>query len=48
MRDYDRFSDPIPAFYQHPATSYDMVKAIVGRMLSRIGVENDLYRPWGE
>ena len=38
---------PIPAFYQKPATVDDLVNATVGRMLARIGIENDLYRPWG-
>ena len=39
---------PVPAFYQHPATLDDMVNATVGRMLARIGIENDLYLPWGQ
>ncbi|MBG0788094.1 MAG: UbiX family flavin prenyltransferase [Anaerolineaceae bacterium] len=39
---------PVPAFYQKPATVDDLVNATVGRMLARIGVENDLYSPWGE
>lgn len=39
---------PVPAFYQKPATVDELVNATVGRMLARIGVENDLYSPWGE
>lgn len=38
---------PIPTFYQQPKTIDDLVTATVGRMLSRIGIENDLARPWG-
>ncbi|QRN82283.1 UbiX family flavin prenyltransferase [Chloroflexota bacterium] len=39
---------PVPAFYQKTATVDDLVNATVGRMLARIGIENDLYIPWGE
>jgi len=39
---------PVPAFYQHPATLDDMLNITVGRMLARIGIENDLYLPWGQ
>lgn len=39
---------PIPAFYQRPKTIDDLADATVGRMLSRIGIENDLAQPWGE
>ncbi|MCB2210314.1 UbiX family flavin prenyltransferase [bacterium] len=38
---------PIPAFYQQPKTIDELVSATVGRMLSRIGIENDLAKPWG-
>jgi len=38
---------PIPAFYNHPKTIDDLVDATVGRMLARIGIENDLTQPWG-
>jgi 4-hydroxy-3-polyprenylbenzoate decarboxylase len=38
---------PIPAFYNGPATIADLVDVSVGRMLARIGIENDLYRSWG-
>lgn len=37
---------PIPAFYSHPQTIDDLVNATVGRMLARIGIENDLVQPW--
>ena len=39
---------PIPSFYQQPKTIEDLVDATVGRMLARIGIQNDLYQPWGE
>jgi 4-hydroxy-3-polyprenylbenzoate decarboxylase len=39
---------PVPAFYNHPGSIEDMVNTTVGRMLSRIGIANDLYQPWGE
>ncbi len=38
---------PIPAFYQKPATVDDLVNATAGRMLARIGIENNLFSPWG-
>jgi len=38
---------PIPAFYSHPETIDDLVNATVGRMLARIGIQNDAYQPWG-
>lgn len=37
---------PIPAFYQKPQTIEDLVDGTVGRMLARIGIHNQLYRPW--
>lgn len=37
---------PAPAFYAHPTTLADMVDHSVGRMLARIAIPNDLYRPW--
>jgi len=39
---------PIPAFYHHPQTIEDLVDATVGRMLARIGIDNDLYQRWGD
>jgi len=39
---------PVPAFYDHPETLDDLINATVGRMLARIGIENDLYHAWGE
>jgi flavin prenyltransferase len=37
---------PVPAFYTHPQTVDEMVDNIVGRVLRRIGIENDLYKQW--
>ncbi|MBG0786174.1 MAG: UbiX family flavin prenyltransferase [Anaerolineaceae bacterium] len=37
---------PIPAFYHQPRTISDLVNATVGRMLARIGIDNDLVHPW--
>jgi 4-hydroxy-3-polyprenylbenzoate decarboxylase len=39
---------PVPAFYTHPTGVGDMIDNIVGRVLLRIGIENDLYGRWGE
>lgn len=35
-----------PTFYNQPKTIDDLVNTTVGRMLSRIGIENQLYQPW--
>jgi 4-hydroxy-3-polyprenylbenzoate decarboxylase len=37
---------PVPSFYAHPTTIDEMVSNIVGRVLSRLGIENDLYMHW--
>lgn len=39
---------PAPAFYTRPATVDDLINQIVGRVLSRLGIETDLYRQWRE
>lgn len=38
---------PIPAFYSRPESIDDLVNATVGRMLARIGIQNDAYQTWG-
>ena len=38
---------PVPAFYAKPVTLDEMVDHTVGRILSRIGIDNRLYTPWG-
>ena len=37
---------PVPAFYTHPERVEDIVDHIVGRVLIRLGIENDLYKEW--
>jgi 4-hydroxy-3-polyprenylbenzoate decarboxylase len=37
---------PAPAFYARPQTVDDIVNGTVGRMLARIGFDNDLYYRW--
>jgi 4-hydroxy-3-polyprenylbenzoate decarboxylase len=37
---------PVPAFYSRPRNLDDIVNGTVGRMLARIGFENDLYYRW--
>lgn len=38
---------PVPAFYHPPQSVDDLVNTTVGRMLARMGINNDLYQPWG-
>ncbi|MEZ0396297.1 MAG: UbiX family flavin prenyltransferase [Anaerolineales bacterium] len=38
---------PIPAFYGGPQTLDDLVTALAGRMLLRLGIETDAYPRWG-
>ncbi len=37
---------PVPAFYTHPQTVDELVDNLVGRVLLRLGIENDLYQTW--
>ena len=37
---------PVPAFYTHPHSTDDIVNNIVGRVLARLGISNNLYREW--
>lgn len=37
---------PMPAFYHHPSTIQDIVNQTVGRILDRLGLENDLVQRW--
>ncbi len=37
---------PVPAFYSRPNSIDDIVNGTVGRMLARIGLENELYYRW--
>jgi 4-hydroxy-3-polyprenylbenzoate decarboxylase len=37
---------PVPAFYGRPQTVMELVDDTVGRVLARLGVENELYTRW--
>ncbi len=39
---------PVPAFYEHPASLQDVIDNLVGRVLARLGIDNDLYTHWKE
>ncbi len=39
---------PVPAFYAHPTSLADMIDNTVGRVLARIGIENEIYSRWKE
>ena len=39
---------PMPAFYARPTSIEDMIDDTVGRVLARMGVENDIYTKWKE
>lgn len=39
---------PVPAFYGRPRTLQDLIDQMVGRVLLRLGIENDLYARWKE
>ena len=37
---------PMPAFYSRPQTVDDIINGTVGRLLLRLGIDNDLYFEW--
>lgn len=37
---------PVPAFYIHPANVVDLIDNLVGRVLARMGIENEFYQKW--
>ena len=37
---------PVPAFYTRPASIDEIIDNIVGRVLLRLGIENELYMKW--
>ena len=39
---------PVPAFYGRPQTSGEIIDGLVGRILLRLGIENDLYTRWND
>lgn len=38
---------PMPAFYNHPQSLQDVIDFVVGKILSVLGIEQDLYPAWG-
>jgi 4-hydroxy-3-polyprenylbenzoate decarboxylase len=38
---------PVPAFYGQAQTVDELVEDLAGRILLRMGIENDHYHPWG-
>jgi 4-hydroxy-3-polyprenylbenzoate decarboxylase len=38
----------VPAFYRQPCNLQDLIDQTVGRVLLRIGIENNLYTCWRE
>jgi len=38
---------PVPAFYTQPRSLEDIINHTVGRVLARVGIENDYYTRWG-
>ena len=39
--------DANPGFYPKPQTVQEMVDFIVGRCMTRAGIEHNLFKPWG-
>jgi flavin prenyltransferase len=37
---------PVPAFYLHPRSIDEIINNTVGRILSRLGIVNDLFQEW--
>jgi 4-hydroxy-3-polyprenylbenzoate decarboxylase len=37
---------PVPAFYAHPQTVDDIITDLCGRVLARLGIENQAYQEW--
>lgn len=43
-----RIVPAMPAFYYRPATMFDMINFMVGKVLDNMGLDHDLYRRWGD
>lgn len=39
---------PMPAFYNHPVSTDDIINHVASRILDQFGLENSLTRRWGE
>lgn len=37
---------PVPAFYTRPASVADLIDNMLGRILARMGIENEFYQKW--
>ena len=37
---------PVPAFYGNPSTLDEIIDGTIGRILLRLGIDNDLYTKW--
>jgi len=37
---------PVPAFYGNPATLSEVIDGTIGRILLRLGIDNELYTKW--
>jgi len=38
---------PVPAFYTRPRNIQDIIDDLVGRVLKRVGIDNELFKEWG-
>lgn len=43
-----RIIPAMPAFYQKPETVEDLVNFVVGKVLDQLGVEQNLFKRWGD
>jgi len=39
---------PIPSFYHHPKTIEDLIHQTIGKVFDYMGIDNDLFKRWGE